>query len=110
MIAGNLSVAYLNVKLMNTPPTLFSKIGLRTIVFAIDLAFVAASQGQTFSLDFPLKAARWQHTATLLTNGLVLVAGGETANDYGTGQIERATNGCELYNPVTSSTTTTGPM
>ena len=71
---------------------------------------VQPAQAQTFTLDTPLLAARWSHTATLLTNGLVLIAGGETDNNYGTGQIMKATNGCELYDPSTGSSTLTGFM
>lgn len=71
---------------------------------------VQPAPAQSFSLDTPLLAARWSHTATLLTNGLVLIAGGETDNNYGTGQIMKATNGCELYDPLTGKSTLTGFM
>ncbi len=46
--------------------------------------------------------ARSDHTATLLTNGLVLVAGGDNFS----GQ----TNEAELYNPATGTWTATGSM
>lgn len=46
--------------------------------------------------------ARYNHTATLLPSGLVLVAGG---ND-GTGDITE----CELYNPATGTWSVTGSM
>jgi PKD repeat protein len=49
--------------------------------------------------------ARQNHTATLLTNGLVLAAGGLTA---GTGGGPLST--CELYSPVTGLWTNTGSM
>jgi PKD repeat protein len=49
--------------------------------------------------------ARQNHTATLLTNGLVLAAGGVTA---GTGGGPLST--CELYSPATGLWTNTGPM
>jgi N-acetylneuraminic acid mutarotase len=50
-----------------------------------------------------LNAARWLHTATLLTNGKVLIAGG----------VKRALNPlsrAELYDPTTSSWTITGSL
>src|ERR1039458_7686548 len=67
------------------------------------------AQAQTFTLDSPLQTARWLHTAALLPNGLVLVAGGRIANDYATSQWAN-TNNCELYNPAIGSSTLTGPM
>ena len=67
------------------------------------------AQAQTFTLDSPLQTARWLHTAALLPNGLVLVAGGRIANDYATSQWAN-TNNCELYNPATGSSTLTDPM
>ena len=67
------------------------------------------AQAQTFTLDSPLQTARWLHTAALLPNGLVLIAGGRIANDYATSQWAN-TNNCELYNPATGSSTLTDPM
>lgn len=64
---------------------------------------------QTFTVDYPLLAARWLHSANLLPNGLVLVSGGRIANDYSTSNWAN-TNCCELYNPATISSTLTGPM
>lgn len=49
--------------------------------------------------------ARQNHTATLLTNGLVLAAGGVTAG-LGGGPLST----CELYSPVTGLWTNTGSM
>src|SRR5678815_804943 len=51
----------------------------------------------------PLNLARNSHTATLLPNGQVLVAGG-ILNTGGT------TNSVELYDPATGSCKLTGPM
>jgi uncharacterized repeat protein (TIGR03803 family) len=73
------------------------------------LALHLPAQAQTFTLDNPLLTARWGHAATLLTNGLVLVAGGRIANDYVTSQWAN-TNNCELYDPASGSSTLTGPM
>ena len=50
-----------------------------------------------------MNAARSYHTATLLPNGLVLVAGGY--NSYG-----EPTNSAELYNPTNGTWTNTGSL
>src|SRR5690349_9663172 len=50
----------------------------------------------------PLQGARQQHTATLLQNGKVLIAGGTTGT-FGT-------NRAELYDPATGTCTATGPL
>jgi N-acetylneuraminic acid mutarotase len=50
-----------------------------------------------------MSVEREDHSATLLTNGKVLVAGGE--NDYGT-----TISSAELYDPSTGTWTTTGSM
>lgn len=81
------------------------------LLFAAAIIQLSASAfAQTFTVDTPLLTARWRQTATLLPNGLILIAGGETANDFGTGQIERSTSECELYSPVTSSSVQTTSM
>src|SRR2546430_822815 len=49
-----------------------------------------------------LRRARWDHTATLLPNGQVLVAGGQTnSRDFAS---------AELYDPATGVWTATGSM
>ena len=50
-----------------------------------------------------LSAARYSHTATLLPDGKVLVAGG---TEIGVGNLSSA----ELYDPIAGTWTTTGPM
>ncbi|MCX6875254.1 MAG: hypothetical protein NTW21_15820 [Verrucomicrobia bacterium] len=93
------------------PPTLKSfPLALPVAALALGLAVLQPARAQTFTTDRPLQTARWGHTATLLPNGLVLIAGGLFDNDYGTGQIMRATASCELYNPATGSSTPTGAM
>src|SRR5205823_753896 len=52
-----------------------------------------------------MKTARYGHTATLLPNGKVLVAGGY---DYNNDLYP--TNGAELYDPVNGTWTITRPM
>jgi len=65
------------------------------------------TQAQTWSTNAPLNAARWAHTATLLTNGTVLIAGGIIYNMNGN---FANTNACELYNPATGISSLTAPM
>src|SRR3954447_26069606 len=45
---------------------------------------------------------RWFHTATLLADGRVLLAGGVIQNG--------ATDSCEIYNPATNAWTKTGSL
>lgn len=78
-------------------------------VMALKLAFLPSAWSQTFTTNSPLLTARWSHSATWLTNGLVLIAGGTTANEY-PDNPDRATNSCELYDPVSSTFTLTGAM
>jgi len=54
----------------------------------------------------PMTINRQAHAATLLTNGMVLVAGGETVN----GMFIQTVNSAELYNPATGTWTATGSM
>lgn len=56
----------------------------------------------TWTLLVSMNAARDSHTATLLPNGQLLVAGG-----YGSSGYLKST---ELYNPTTGNWTTTGSM
>ena len=51
-----------------------------------------------------IQTARWNHTATLLNNGKVLVAGG------GVDASGNVTATAELYDPATGSWTSTGSM
>jgi N-acetylneuraminic acid mutarotase len=53
-----------------------------------------------------LHEVRGGHTATLLTNGKILVAGGFSQSDHATGPMNRA----ELYDPATGTWTLTGAM
>jgi N-acetylneuraminic acid mutarotase len=61
----------------------------------------------TWSQTGALTTGRYNHTATLLANGTVLVAGGTTAGAL-TGQTVLAT--AELYNPSTGTWTSAGTM
>src|SRR5579862_1208521 len=76
-------------------------------VVGVSLLEVAASpalaqSSGTWAITGSLNTAKEDHTATLLTNGQVLVAGGENS----TGFLASA----ELYNPSTGKWTVTGSM
>ena len=70
--------------------------------FAFCLILLPQAEAQTFSLTGLMNYARVSHTATLLTNGMVLVAGGSGPS----GILSSA----ELYNPTTGTWTNTGSM
>ena len=57
-----------------------------------------------------MTTVRYQHSATLLQNGKVLIAGGEITNPIGEMMIIYDTQGSELYDPVTGTFTATGGM
>jgi hypothetical protein len=57
----------------------------------------------TFTLTGSLETARASHTATLLNNGMVLIAGGD-----GSGKVDLA--GAEMYNPATRTFAPAGDL
>ena len=77
-------------------------------VFAISLAtgITAFAQSGTFTLTGSLNTARRDHTATLLQNGEVLVAGGTDVSN----NLTTALASAELYNPTTGEWTSTDSM
>ena len=64
-------------------------------------------QAQTWSTNSPLGAARWAHTATVLTDGRVLITGGTVYNVAGN---FADTNSCELYDPASGTCSFTDSM
>jgi hypothetical protein len=66
-------------------------------IFLLSTAIAWAQSGGTFTATSNMIAARLGHTATLLPNGKVLIAGGGTSS-------------AELFNPTTGSFTPTGDM
>jgi len=58
-----------------------------------------------FTATGPMAAERFGHTATLLPDGHVLIAGG---SKYDRSRVRRAASGAELYDPVTGAFSKTG--
>lgn len=74
------------------------------LVIALVVAgFACTSEAQDFTATGNMTTTRVAHTATLLNNGEVLVAGGENSN-------ASAIASAELYNPTTGTFTATGSM
>src|SRR5580658_1133107 len=76
-------------------------------LFVIALLAVcpASVKADSFSLTGSINTARLDHTATLLPNGQVLVAGG-----WGSSHSQNAFSSAELYNPASGTWTSTGSM
>src|SRR5215472_13497923 len=72
-------------------------------LFAVAASPALAQASETWTVTGSLNTARANHTATLLPNGQVLVAGGEN----GAGLFLAS---AELYNPSTGQWTVTGSM
>ena len=64
----------------------------------------------TFSHTDNMAQARAAHTATLLPNGKVLIAGGATIGGWGFPFYGSALVGAEIYDPATNTFTATGSM
>src|SRR5262252_8195102 len=80
------------------------------LVLALSFCHVAlAQQTGTFTPTGNMTRARRGHTATLLPDGKVLIAGGDTL--VGSSSLfSRADSSAELYDPSTGSFTATGDM
>jgi uncharacterized repeat protein (TIGR03803 family) len=66
-------------------------------------------QAQEWITNSPMLTSRWGHTATELTNGDLLIAGGTVYNDY-VNNIFLVTNDAEIYDPKTGIPSDTGFM
>jgi hypothetical protein len=92
-----------------------------TVSFVLPLLFcvlashsstaVAQSPG-TFTATGDMTTRRLSYTATLLTNGKVLIAGGVTQEQAGTSEpiLIKTLASAELYDPATGRFTATGNM
>ena len=76
---------------------------LALIALAIGLPVIAKAQTNTWVATGSMTTARSADTATLLTNGMVLVAAGQNVSGD-------ATNSAELYNPTNGIWTATGSL
>ncbi len=69
---------------------------LAPVLFALSASSAFSQSGYTFQLTGSMNVSRVGHTASLLSNGLVLVTGGSTFGGV-------ALNSAELYNPATGT-------
>jgi len=67
---------------------------------------IAHASSGTWSATGSMSVARWDHTATLLPTGRVLVAGGTDLPTSAGASLASA----ELYDPATGTWSATGPM
>jgi uncharacterized delta-60 repeat protein len=87
------------------PPIQHTLLALALAALALNLSAIPEAKAASWVNTGPLTTARRLHTATLLPNGKVLVAGGFSSSD-------NATNSAELYDPATAAwvTTPASPM
>jgi len=78
-------------------------------VLAFQFILICHSQAQAWVTDNPMPSPRWSQTATTMTNGTVLIAGGTVDNDYAN-NIFLVTNDAEIYVPSTGTPTVTAFM
>jgi|SRR5579872_1643096 len=79
------------------------------ILFCASPAF--AQTPGTFTATGSMTMARFAHTATLLVDGRVLIAGGCVKDQFGDPTFcNAATDSAELYDPITRTFTATGNM
>ena len=89
---------------MNMKPKISSILPLSSFLVGLAIKFVCAQpvQAASWITNGPMITARFDHTASLLPNGQVLIAGGFIGRNF--------TNGTELYDPATGSWAVTGSM
>jgi len=82
---------------------LLGLIGAAALVLSSSRLVSAQAVAPSWSYTGSLNAARWSHTATLLCNGKVLVAGGYNS-------VSGYLNSAELYDPATATWSSTGNL
>src|SRR5262249_54962937 len=87
---------------MNVPPRLFPLV-LSVAAHVLILWVIQPSHAGPWTTNGPLILGRYSHTATLLPNGQVLIAGGLPTNGL-------TTNHTELFDPVTGTSRQVGAM
>jgi hypothetical protein len=87
---------------MKIHPKNFAPLALALTVVVFNLSFIQPSQAASWTTNGPMATARQNHTATLLLNGKVLVAGGWN----GSSSLASA----ELFDPATGTWTAAGTM
>ena len=84
-------------------PTVTTPVTITAAAGTISGSATITARPTGFVLTGSPNTARFEHTATLLNNGMVLIAGGE---NFGIGALADA----ELYNPATGTFTATGSL
>lgn len=74
------------------------------LIYALNSAEIYDPATGHYTATGPMHIARYNHTATALADGRVLILGGETTDDLGTGNDQVGT--AEIYDPATGQFTT----
>src|SRR5438477_12567138 len=88
---------------MKTQSTKILPLALALAALAVNFSIIQPATAASWVTNSPMGTAREDHTATLLLNGKVLIAGGR-------GIGADPTNTVELYDPSTGAWTATGPL
>ncbi len=83
--------------------TFLTRVALSSLLIAAGLVLAHPSLGQNWTPTGNLGAVRWVHTATLLPNGKVLIAGGADNN----GHVQAT---AEIYDPASGTWTATASL
>ncbi|MCX6925315.1 MAG: kelch-like protein, partial [Verrucomicrobia bacterium] len=78
-----------------------ASLGMALAALAFNLCSIQPAQAGMWLTNSPMRAPRQYHTATLLANGKVLIAGGDATTSH---------SSAELYDPANGTWTMTGPM